>query len=67
MGAALRNSIEMLGVDVPEAVLMASTTPARVLGLEREIGAIAEGMAANLVVLGADLEVEATMVLGSWI
>jgi N-acetylglucosamine-6-phosphate deacetylase len=55
------------GVDVPEAVLMASTTPARVLGLEREIGAIAEGMAADFVVLGADLEVEATMVLGSWI
>lgn len=46
-------------------MLLASTTPARVLGLEREIGAIAEGMAADLVVLGADLEVEATMVLGS--
>jgi N-acetylglucosamine-6-phosphate deacetylase len=67
MGAALRNGVEMLGVDVAEAVHMASTTPARVLGLEHEIGAIAEGLAADLVVLSNDLDVEATMVLGSWI
>jgi N-acetylglucosamine-6-phosphate deacetylase len=34
---------------------------------EHEIGAIAKGHAADLVVLNGDLDVEATMVLGSWI
>ena len=67
MGAALRNAVEWFAIDVPEAVRMASTTPARILGLGHEIGSIAEGHAADLVVLDDDLEVGATMVLGAWI
>jgi N-acetylglucosamine-6-phosphate deacetylase len=67
MGGALRNAVAWFGVELPEAVRMASTTPARVLGLQHEIGAIAEGHAADLVVLGDDLHIEATMVLGAWI
>jgi N-acetylglucosamine-6-phosphate deacetylase len=67
MGTALRNAVAWFGVELPEAVQMASTTPARVLGLGHEIGAIAEGHAADFVVLGDDLHVEATMVLGAWV
>lgn len=66
MGAALRKSVEMLGVDLVEAVHMASTTPARLLGLEGEIGTISEHSRADLVVLDDDLQVEATMVGGIW-
>jgi N-acetylglucosamine-6-phosphate deacetylase len=66
MGAALRNGVAMLRVGVPEAVPMTSTTPAKMLGLGDEIGAIAEGRAADLVVLGDDLGVEKTMVRGAW-
>jgi N-acetylglucosamine-6-phosphate deacetylase len=67
MGGALRNGVAMLGIGLPEAVRMASTTPARMVGLEDEIGAIVEGYAADLVVLDDDLRVEATMVLGAWV
>lgn len=45
------------------AVAMASTTPARVLGL-RGLGRIAEGLPADLAVLDRDLQVRCTVVAG---
>lgn len=48
-----------------EALTMASETPARALGLEREIGALKPGLAADFVVLrGKSLELEAVYVAG---
>ena len=67
MSEALRNSIGMLGADLVEAVHMASTTPARVLGLAGDIGSITPGARADLVALGDDLQVEATMIGGTWL
>lgn len=50
---------------LPEALTMASETPARALGLEREIGALKPGLAADFVVLrGRGLELEAVRVAG---
>jgi len=44
-------------IGLPEALEMASTTPARALGLERELGALRPGLAADFVVLrGRELE-----------
>ena len=44
---------------------MASTTPARALGLERELGELRVGMAADLLVLtGKDLELAQVYVAG---
>lgn len=44
------NLVSKAGVPLPEALRMASTYPARVLGLNHSVGAIAPGMVANLVI-----------------
>jgi N-acetylglucosamine-6-phosphate deacetylase len=67
MDAAFRNAVEFLRVPVEEAVLMASTNPARLLRLDQRKGAIAPGLDADLVVLSERLTVEATMIEGSWV
>ena len=51
MGAALRNTIRYLGVDLATASHMASAVPAEFLGLSSSIGTIAPGKQANLVSL----------------
>ena len=55
------------GASVEEAAVMASTTPARALGLTDEIGSITVGRQADLVVLDQALRVAAVMAKGSWI
>lgn len=48
-----------------EALTMASSTPARALGLEREIGALRPGLSADLIVLaGGDLELREVWIAG---
>jgi N-acetylglucosamine-6-phosphate deacetylase len=64
MDAALRNVVRFAGVSVPEASAMASTTPARLLGVADRKGAIAPGRDADLVVLDADLRVNAVWARG---
>jgi N-acetylglucosamine-6-phosphate deacetylase len=46
---------------------MASTTPARTLGLDDQLGALEAGLRADLVVLSPELEVRRVMRAGSWI
>jgi N-acetylglucosamine-6-phosphate deacetylase len=60
MDAALRRAVHS-GISIVDAVRMASTTPARVLGRSDEIGAIAEGLRADLVLLDESLEVLAVI------
>ena len=51
---------------LPEALAMASTTPARALGLEREIGELRVGLQADLLVLsGRELELSQVWVGGA--
>ena len=66
MDVALRNAVSFLGVTVEQAVVMASTNPARLLGLAARKGAIAAGMDADLVLLDDELRVRGTMVGGAW-
>jgi N-acetylglucosamine-6-phosphate deacetylase len=54
----------MLGLALPDAVAMASTNPAAFLGLGHELGRIAAGHRANLVLLDKRLEVQETWVEG---
>jgi N-acetylglucosamine-6-phosphate deacetylase len=54
----------LAGVPLPEAVRMASLTPARILGIDREVGSLQVGKRADLVVLDADLRVEQVYVGG---
>lgn len=62
MASAVRNSVMMLGVDLPTAVRMASHVPATFLGLGHELGLIAAGYRADLVRL-----TDAVEVADSWI
>jgi N-acetylglucosamine-6-phosphate deacetylase len=66
MDAALRQAVAA-GVALPDASAMASTTPARVLGLDDRVGALEAGLRADLVVLSPDLHVTRVMRAGAWI
>jgi N-acetylglucosamine-6-phosphate deacetylase len=54
MDVALRNAVAA-GLPLVGAAAMASTTPARLLGLSDRLGALAPGLRADVVVLSADL------------
>jgi len=60
----LRNARAWLTDDLLELAAMSSGNAARAMGLERETGAIAPGLAADLVLLDESLAVVATVVLG---
>ncbi|WP_408951407.1 N-acetylglucosamine-6-phosphate deacetylase [Lysobacter sp. Hz 25] len=62
MASAVRNTVQRLGLPLDEACRMASTYPAEFLGLGHELGRIAPGYRADLVVLDDGLRVT-----GSWI
>jgi N-acetylglucosamine-6-phosphate deacetylase len=64
MDLAVRNAKEMLGLDIPDAVRMASGSPAAVLGLDDTKGKIAEGYDADLVLLDKNLNVQQTWIGG---
>ncbi len=63
MDAAFRTLVNRVGVSLPDAVRMCATTPASELGLV-EVGSIAAGMTADLVVFGPDLTVRQTYLSG---
>jgi N-acetylglucosamine-6-phosphate deacetylase len=60
----VRTMVERAGCRLEDAVRMASTTPAQALGVGDRKGALAAGHDADLVVLGADWRVQATVVGG---
>lgn len=64
MAGAVRNAIDLLGLELPEAVRMASTYPAEFLGLDNELGRIARGYRANLVVADDHLNVSQAWIDG---
>jgi N-acetylglucosamine-6-phosphate deacetylase len=64
MAAALRNAVSLLGVDVAEAARMASEYPAEFLGMGHELGRIAPGYRANLVLMDDELRVQRTWIEG---
>ncbi|MFY1689482.1 N-acetylglucosamine-6-phosphate deacetylase [Plantactinospora sp. WMMB782] len=66
MDVALRAAVSA-GIPIVDACRMASTTPARAIGLgERRIGALLPGWRADLVVLDDDLNVVQVMRGGEW-
>jgi N-acetylglucosamine-6-phosphate deacetylase len=64
MDEALRHCVQTLGIDLAQALRMASLNPASFLGREHELGRIAPGHLASLVHLGDDLHVKATWISG---
>ena len=64
MATAVRNAVRLLGLSIAEAARMASEYPAAFLGLEHELGRIAPGFRANLVLLDDELRVRRTWIEG---
>ncbi len=64
MDRLVRNMVKLAEVPLREAVIMASTTPARIMGIEQEKGSIAPGKDADLVLLNSELEVLTTIIKG---
>lgn len=67
MNVACRNLIKHTGCSMVQAFWAASRNPARVLGLDGEIGTIEKGKKANLVFVDSDLNVEKVMLNGRFI
>jgi N-acetylglucosamine-6-phosphate deacetylase len=65
MASAVRNSVELLGVPLTQALRFASVEPAEFLGLGASLGRIASGYRANLVAFDpGSIEIHATWVAG---
>ena len=61
---AVRHAVTALGVELADALIMASRTPATFLGLQSELGSIAPGYRADLVAISPKFEVLETWVAG---
>jgi N-acetylglucosamine-6-phosphate deacetylase len=64
MDFMVRHMHRAAGVDLPTAVRMASLTPAKILGLDREIGSLEPGKRADVLLLDEQLNVESVYVGG---
>ena len=61
---SVRTFHQLTGVPLVETIRMASLTPARIAGADQELGSIAVGKRADLVVLDRDLNVKQVYVGG---
>jgi N-acetylglucosamine-6-phosphate deacetylase len=64
MATAVRNAVHLLGLEIAEAARMASEYPAAFLGLDHELGQIAPGFRANLVLMDDEFLVRRTWIEG---
>jgi N-acetylglucosamine-6-phosphate deacetylase len=65
MAGAVRNAVQLLGLDFIDALRMASAYPAAFLRLDGKLGRIAPGQRANLVLLDGKMNVQRTWIDGS--
>ena len=56
--------MDLLGLDLPDALAMAAAHPAAFLGSDDNIGRIAPGFRANLALLNDDMKVAETWIDG---
>lgn len=61
----VRNIIQLGGVNLPEAIRMASTTPARIMGVLNEKGTLQVGKDADIVLFDQNITIKHTMVGGN--
>ncbi|MGL6076948.1 MAG: N-acetylglucosamine-6-phosphate deacetylase [Fimbriiglobus sp.] len=59
MDHCLRTMLRATGAPLPEVVRMATLTPARILGLDHQLGSIAVGKRADFVIMSEKLEIQA--------
>ena len=64
MDRLVRNMVQMADVSLPEAVRMASTTPARIMGVDNRKGVLAVGKDADIVIFDDQLTIHSTIIGG---
>jgi N-acetylglucosamine-6-phosphate deacetylase len=64
---AVRNMMRFTAATLEDVLPMATLNPARAIGLDGDIGSIRAGAAADLVVLDADLSIDAVLCGGEWV
>lgn len=67
MDVACRNMMRHTGIGVSQAFRLASLNPARAVGLDGEVGSIAPGKRANLVLVDDTMHVFNVLLNGEWI
>lgn len=65
MNKMVRNMVRIAEASLPEAVRMASLTPSRMIGMERQLGSIEIGKMADIVLFDDDFNVISTIVGGN--
>lgn len=58
MAQGVKNCVEKVGIDLDEALRMASLYPAKLLGFDKELGRIEKGYKASFTILNKKLEVD---------
>jgi len=66
MATAVRNCVQKIGIPLPEALRMASTYPAELLGLGNELGKIKTDYIANMVLFDYHLNVKGIVTNGEY-
>ncbi|RAK00112.1 N-acetylglucosamine-6-phosphate deacetylase [Larkinella arboricola] len=61
----VRNMVQLADVPLLDAVRMASTTPARIMGVESRKGSLTPGKDADLVIFNENVDISATLVNGN--
>jgi N-acetylglucosamine-6-phosphate deacetylase len=64
MDHGVRTALRLMGAPLVEVIRMASLTPARIAGRDAEVGSIAAGKRADLLILDAGLEVRQVYLAG---
>jgi N-acetylglucosamine-6-phosphate deacetylase len=64
MNRALKNILDWTDLTLNQGINMVSLNPARVIGLDQDLGSISKGKYANLTVFDKDFQVRQTYVLG---
>jgi N-acetylglucosamine-6-phosphate deacetylase len=60
----VRNMVKMAEVPLREAILMMSSTPARIMGVEAKKGALIPGKDADIVIFDEDIQIQETIIGG---
>ncbi|MDV7104065.1 N-acetylglucosamine-6-phosphate deacetylase [Vibrio sp. TH_r3] len=63
---AVQHTVEQVGLDLDEALRMATLYPAQAIGVDNKLGQIKAQMVANLTVFDDDFKVQATVVNGQF-
>ncbi|MEH0887100.1 N-acetylglucosamine-6-phosphate deacetylase [Enterobacter sp. UNJFSC 003] len=64
LDAAVRNMVEHAGVTAEDAIHMASLHPARLLGIDRQLGSLTPGKRANMIALDGGLHLQQIWIQG---